>query len=1269
MTLNHQSNILAWLAAIAVAVVIAVTALSVIEVRSQGEQVTMAENTVKGITQFRFLIMETTFYSEQRSIDQWQRHITSFGKMLAAQRYSEANENALLDREQSNLKVLSRLYERLANTASFSTTPLRVNATTTELTTSTVSALFLTTQDMSEDAFELVRLNRLDLAAAQDQALLIMQFSIAALAALIAAGCVIIKRRVLVPVAALQRGTEQVTKGDLSFRLNLGVANEIGSLANTFDHMTEQLGESRDSMQATVQTLANKSNELKRAQLELQTIIDQMPALVGSWDANFHNRFGNRAYFDWFGIEPEKMRGQHMQEIIGKDRFQQLEPYLLSVLQGSPVVFERTIDHPSGEERHAVFSYVPDMENGEVKGFYGFVSDVTQLKKAQLANEKALAQLQGIVDAAKDFAIIEGDEEGTITLFSKGAEIMLGYTADEIVGKTHAGIFHVKEEIVVRGSELSLKYGRPIRGFDVFVELPRQGESESREWTYIHKDGTAFPVNLTITAIRNRLGNITGYLGIAKNIQKDKDILRTLAETRDKAQAASLSKSQFLANMSHEIRTPMNAILGMLQLLQYTELTTRQLDYTVKTETAAQSLLSLLNDILDFSKVEADKMTLEHVPFRLDTLMRDLSVIFASSVGSKDIEVLFSLDSQLPDRILGDALRLRQILINLAGNAIKFTQHGEVVVSIQVLTQNSDHTEIQFSVRDTGIGIAPEHLVQVFEGFSQAEASTTRRFGGTGLGLAISQRLVALMGGELEVESTLGCGSHFHFILTFKHAKEGDAAGLQASLECIEKVLRRALIVDDNDSAREYLLSMVESLGWQGDGAASGADALAMLRQGAEDRLPYDVVFMDWKMPGMDGWESTRQIRQLQQGNKTPVVIMVTAYGREILEERSESDRDLINGLLVKPVTASMLFDALMEASHQPINAATKLGAKRLAGIRLLVVEDTLMNQQVAQELLSNEGAIVELADSGGAGVEKTLAASPSYDAVLMDIQMPDMDGYEATKKIRQDTRMQSLPIIAMTANAMASDKATCLAAGMNDHLAKPIDLDEVVTTILRHCKHDNPLGAAAPPAEIVTLPQDASAIELDRALQRLGGNKALFFILVQRFSTDIPGMVVDFRQHLEQGDRNKAANVMHTLKGIAGTMGATQLAKYAADAETQLRAADADIDTNAMSEGLGQLVAQAKAALEIISLDVQPVAAAGPAQLENPDRTTLGSLLDELDTLLHSANMQAIGVFAEFKKKYGDDLGDKILPLSQAIQSLNFKLALECSRQLRTEL
>ena len=530
-----------------------------------------------------------------------------------------------------------------------------------------------------------------------------------------------------------------------------------------------------------------------------------------------------------------------------------------------------------------------------------------------------------------------------------------------------------------------------------------------------------------------------------------------LAQRTVEAEAASRAKSEFVANMSHEIRTPLNAVLGLLQLMERTGLDARQRDYVHKAEGAARALLAILNDILDFSKVESGKLELDDTPFRLDELLRNLSVVLSSTLQHKAVEVLFQLDPAVPRALRGDGHRLQQVLLNLAGNAIKFTQRGEVVIELKLLDSTSDSVRIEFSVRDTGIGIAADRLAAIFEGFTQAESSTTRRFGGTGLGLAISRRLVRLMGSDLQVQSTPGQGSHFHFTVDFRRDAETSAFERVVAAENDQHAALRVLIVDDNATAREVLAAMVTSFGWQAETATSGAEAIQRMEAATAAGHSFDILCVDWIMPGMDGWETIQHIRARDAGH-LPAILMITAHGRELIAERLGEETNPLDGFLIKPVTPSMLFDAVAQATrgasitvegHTPANLPTE---QPLAGLRLLVVEDNPLNQQVARELLSHAGAEIEVASDGEQGIACVRRASLPYDAILMDIQMPKMDGYTATRVLRQEMQIAT-PIIAMTANALPTDREACLAAGMSDHIGKPINARELIALVLRYCR------------------------------------------------------------------------------------------------------------------------------------------------------------------------------------------------------------------------
>ncbi|WP_457446218.1 response regulator [Roseateles sp. P5_E4] len=751
-------------------------------------------------------------------------------------------------------------------------------------------------------------------------------------------------------------------------------------------------------------------------------------------------------------------------------------------------------------------------------------------------------------------------------------------------------------------------------------------------------------VDGSASAIRDRRGRLVNVVQMLVDVTERHRAEVDLVRARVAAEAASQAKSDFLANMSHEIRTPMSGALGMLNLLLRTELSPRQLDYAAKARTAAQALLAVINDVLDFSKVEAGKMELDPHRFELSDFMRELAVILSANVGAKDIEVLFRLDPRLPSALVGDATRLRQVLLNLAGNALKFTERGEVVLGLSLLGETGGQARLRFEVRDTGIGIAADKLDHIFAGFSQAEQSTSRRYGGTGLGLAISRRLVALMGGELRVDSRVGEGSRFHFdlLMATAPAERGEPDTAQRGL--------KVLIVDDNPMAREVLQGIGASLGWDCDLAASGEQALDVVHEAAERGEPhYELILMDWRMPGLDGWETSRRIRASHESD-APVIIMVTAHGRELLAERSEQDIQGLGGYLVKPVTASMLHDAVAEATRgQPAPLPRATAEPRLQGMRLLLVEDNSVNQQVAQELLEGEGAVVTVAGGGVEGAHLAKVAEPVFDAILMDLQMPDIDGFEATRRILAH-RADSL-IIAMTANAMESDRQACLAAGMRDHVAKPVDLEQLVASLRRHVG-PIPMRPAPPPP-----PVSAPLLEREAALQRLGGRAALYERLAKSFAQDAPAEMDTLRCHLQQQALADATRVLHTLRGLAGAVGATALAVSAGRQELALREGG-----SASAVDLVGLQGLLDASLAMLSAAVVPgpPPPTAPAIVSEPLEA-----LRRLRQLLVERNMRSVAVCEELSTQHADAFGTELAQLSTAVAKLDFGKALKACDQL----
>ncbi|MCV2370084.1 response regulator [Roseateles oligotrophus] len=694
------------------------------------------------------------------------------------------------------------------------------------------------------------------------------------------------------------------------------------------------------------------------------------------------------------------------------------------------------------------------------------------------------------------------------------------------------------------------------------------------------------------------------------------------AHAYSQVEAATAAKGQFLANMSHEIRTPMNAVLGMLKLLQGTDLNQRQLDFTQKASGAAKSLLGLINDILDFSKMDAGKMTLDPQPFALDQLMRDLSTIVSTNVGKKPVEVMFDIDPRVPPILIGDALRLQQVLINLSGNAIKFTAQGEVVVRIELVSQSGAGVQLRFAVRDSGIGIAPENQKKIFEGFSQAEVSTTRRFGGTGLGLNISQRLVALMGGELALDSVLGKGSTFHFALTLPVGEAGAAkTGEMGELlgESLDEQLTEhlsVLVVDDNAIARELVQHMAQSLGWSAEAAADGAEALQlMLARQAAERPPFDAVFMDWEMPGMDGWEAIARMRA-SMGVNAPVTVMVTAHGRERLAERSDDEQASLNGILVKPITAAMLQEMLKRAraGQSNVRRTVRTGAAKrlvLEGMRLLLVEDNELNQEVAQTLLEQAGALVRVAADGQLALDILRVDAKAFDVVLMDVQMPVMDGFTATRMIRaasgEGLNLQELPVVAMTANAMASDREECLAAGMTDFVSKPFELSNLVQVLLRVSGRAAAAAAAAQASAerkftTLALPADLQAralgqgIDAQKTIDRFMGKSALYQRMVNSFCVSALALPAQLEGLLAESKHADAERALHSFKGLAATLGAEAMAKLGSDGEAMFKRGDLP-----SPEWLAELLRLIQSGTQDLTLLAQAISDLGPMPLATP--------------------------------------------------------------------
>jgi PAS domain S-box-containing protein len=660
-------------------------------------------------------------------------------------------------------------------------------------------------------------------------------------------------------------------------------------------------------------------------------------------------------------------------------------------------------------------------------------------------------------------------------------------------------------------------------------------------------------------------GNATDMYGVSQDITEFKRLEAELLAAKEVAEAATKAKSDFLANMSHEIRTPMNAILGMTHLALKTELTAKQTDYLTKTKVAAQALLGIINDILDFSKIEAGKLDMEKAEFRLDSVLENVSSVVSQKAHDKSLEFLVAAPQGLPANLVGDALRLGQVLINLVNNAVKFTERGEVVVTVALEERASDRVKLKFSVRDSGIGMTPEQTARLFQAFSQADTSTTRKYGGTGLGLSISKRLVEMMGGEIRAESTYGAGSTFLFTAWF-----GVGSGVIEQKHFIPDLVgKRALVVDDNALACEILADTLKGFALRVDWVSSGEAALRELAA-ADSGDPYEVVLMDWHMPGMNGLEASGRIIRGGLLKHVPKIVMVTAFGRE--EVRAQAEEMGIKGYLLKPVSPSLLYDTLMDVFGMADRESGRLRRVRedapspnANGIRILLVEDNEVNQQVAAELLESAGATVSIANNGGEAV-KILSEGdepPLFDVVFMDLQMPEMDGFTATRLLRAQPRFKGLPIIAMTAHALVEERQRCLDAGMNDHVSKPIDPDALFATLLRWAKPRQMREEAIASAPVETAEETAfpeiDGVDVAGGLKRVAGNKRLYRDLLQQFAAKQPDAGSQISAAMESGDFRLAERILHTIKGVAGNIGLGKVLAAAEKLERATRTEDGD--------------------------------------------------------------------------------------------------------------
>ncbi|MGO9566275.1 MAG: response regulator, partial [Desulfomonilaceae bacterium] len=928
------------------------------------------------------------------------------------------------------------------------------------------------------------------------------------------------------------------------------------SLAEDAEMARSEIARYRDHLE---QLVKDRTEELRVSEERTRLLLESADEGIIGVSVDGKMTFVNPAACRMLGYSPDEFEGKELHSLIhyahedGSPYPRQDCPMHKSISGGTAShIDSEVLWRKDGTSFPVAYSSNPVHKDGSLVGSVITFRDITDRRRAEEALAESERRTRTILETAIEGVLLV-DNDAAILIANPALGTILGRPQEEIIGRQIFDFVDEENQLIFLDQ----------------LEKRRKGQSGAYEISLQRSDGVNVPCLFNASPFLDEKGSKKGSFALVTDITARKLAEEEIRRAKEIAEEATKAKSDFLANMSHEIRTPMNAVIGMAHLALQTELTPKQADYLTKIQRSAHSLLGIINDILDFSKIEAGKLEMESVDFSLDEVLDNVSTVVGVKVHEKELEFLMDTPLDVPLALVGDPLRLGQVLINLCNNAVKFTEQGEIVISTKLMEKQNEWVMLQFSVRDTGVGLTQEQKGKLFQAFSQADMSTTRKYGGTGLGLTISKRLVKMMGGEIWVESEAGKGSEFIFTAKFGLARKFSRRHLVPSVD-----LRgmRVLVVDDNASSREILQSLLETMSFEVTVAASAEEGIAELEKEAESN-PYRLVVMDWKMPGMDGIKASALIKKHPSLTEKPKIIIATAYGREEVMQKCEKVG--VDGFLLKPVGQSVLFDSIMIAfgkEAQEREAVVRVSGRdeeelrKIRGALVLLAEDNEINQQVAEEILQQAGLVVRIANNGKEAVDMVRAGN--FDVVLMDIQMPVMGGFEATEEIRRDERFKDLPIIAMTAHAMAGDREKSIEGGMDDHVTKPIDPDQLISALVKWIKpgkreiSEGVCESLSETKEVEdVLPAELPGISIASGLGRVAGNKRLYTKLLCKFKEGQEDAVEQIKAALQSGDVETAARLAHTVKGVSGNLGGDNLYQAAADLEKAIKEGKQNLD------------------------------------------------------------------------------------------------------------